>query len=87
MDTTRLQRDDETLFSVAAAALGSDVEDSYYVPDDGDLVLVERDRRLTGQPAAMMASSGDAPAAGDVKWTLGLGKRESHFTPYISVGA
>jgi hypothetical protein len=64
------------------------VEDSdLYLPDDGALVLYGRDRRDPGQPVAVAATSGDLPAPGDVKWTLGLGKRESHFTPYISVGA
>lgn len=58
-----------------------------YVPDDGEPMLYTRDRRDPGQPATVVSSAGDVPATGDVKWTLGLGKRESHFTPYISIGA
>ena len=58
-----------------------------YLPDDGEPMLYTRDRRDPGQPAVVASSAGEVPAAGDVKWTLGLGKRESHFTPYISVGA
>jgi hypothetical protein len=75
------------MFSVAAAAVGGDLDDSDYLPDDGELVFYTRDRRVPGEPAAVAASSADVPATGDVKWTLGLGKRESRFTPYISVGA
>ncbi|XP_021912883.1 uncharacterized protein LOC110826489 isoform X2 [Zootermopsis nevadensis] len=56
---------------VTAAAVGGDLEDSDYLPDDGELVLYTRDRRV---PASVVASSADVPAAsGDVKWTLGLG--------------
>ncbi|PNF35416.1 hypothetical protein B7P43_G01737 [Cryptotermes secundus] len=55
------------------AAVG-DVEDSdFYVPDEGDLVFYGRDRRDPGLPVAVAATSGDVPASGDVKWTLGLG--------------
>ncbi|XP_023705829.1 uncharacterized protein LOC111863597 isoform X3 [Cryptotermes secundus] len=58
---------------VTAAAVG-DVEDSdFYVPDEGDLVFYGRDRRDPGLPVAVAATSGDVPASGDVKWTLGLG--------------
>ncbi|XP_069700273.1 uncharacterized protein [Periplaneta americana] len=71
----------------AAAVVSTDVDEGdLFLPDDGDLVLYTRERRVPGQPVAVAASSGDAPAPGDVKWTLGLGKRESRFTPYISVG-
>jgi len=58
-----------------------------YVPDDAEPMLYTRDRRDPGQPSVVVSSEGDVPTTGDVKWTLGLGKRESHFTPYISIGA
>ena len=58
-----------------------------YVPVDGEPMLYTRDRRDPGQPAVVASSAGDVPATSDVKWTLGLGKRESQFTPYISIGA
>jgi hypothetical protein len=75
------------LFCPPAATVDGDLEDSDYLPEDGELVFYTRDRKVPSQPAAVAASSADVPAAGDVKWTLGLGKRESRFTPYISVGA
>jgi hypothetical protein len=67
--------------------VGDADESDFYLPDDGDLMMYGRERRDPGQPVAVAATSGDVPASGDVKWTLGLGKRESRFTPYISVGA
>ncbi|KAJ4433726.1 hypothetical protein ANN_16037 [Periplaneta americana] len=61
----------------AAAVVSTDVDEGdLFLPDDGDLVLYTRERRVPGQPVAVAASSGDAPAPGDVKWTLGL---DSHF--------
>ncbi|XP_069700275.1 uncharacterized protein [Periplaneta americana] len=58
----------------AAAVVSTDVDEGdLFLPDDGDLVLYTRERRVPGQPVAVAASSGDAPAPGDVKWTLGLG--------------
>jgi hypothetical protein len=74
-------------FVLAAAAAVGDVDGSdLYLPDYGDLVFYTRDRRVPSQPVTVVASAGDVPPPGD-KWTLGLGKRESRFTPYISVGA
>jgi hypothetical protein len=65
-----------------------DVDDSeLYLPDSGALMLYGPERLDPDQPVSVAATSGDLPAPEDVKWTLGLGKRESHFTPYVSVGA